>query len=201
MPSKSTVLQTLGYLAPTGTIPTGPITGLSGSLAGTTYLNAGGNKNIWCAGGLAAVFVQITPSLTLSRNFASLLGFSNIFSFNAIPIINGGYSPLPTIFTSNVTPVISPVNSYIMTCSLINSPYSVPINVFYTIPLSVAIGNMVLVSPSQFILNDTWSPSGSRVKKKTSCRRAPWSLVLTNYPYCRLIVNGLWCGPCLSWLS
>ena len=110
----------LGYLAPTGTIPTGPITGLSGALAGTTYVNAGGNKNTWCVGGLAAVFVQITPTLSLPRSFGSLLGFTTISSFNAIQIVNGAYSPLPTIFTSNVTPIISPVNSYIMTCSLIN---------------------------------------------------------------------------------
>jgi len=41
-----------------------------------------------------------------------------------------------------------------MTCSLLNSPYSLPHNVFYTVPLSVGLSNIIVVSPSQFIWNE-----------------------------------------------
>ena len=52
-----------------------------------------------------------------------------------------------------MTPIISPIDSYIMTCNLVNSPYSIPSNVFFTIPLNGSLGTLISVNPSQIVFN------------------------------------------------
>lgn len=151
----------------TDLIPTNPVPGLTGSLAGTTYARAGSRKDWWCMDfGLPprSENLNTIPALLLPASFCSLLGLTaTTFGFvNGIQqpsfAWNNGvqltYSASPTLFVSTTAPQIAPVNSYIMTCSLLNNPYAVPINVFYSIPLSVSIGTMMSIYPSQHIWND-----------------------------------------------
>jgi hypothetical protein len=50
--------------------------------------------------------------------------------------------------------VISPIDSYILTCNLLNSPYSIPSNVFFTIPLNGSLGQLISIYPSQIVFNE-----------------------------------------------
>lgn len=86
-----------------------------------------------------------------------------LVSFNAVfgALIGQPQGTFPTVaqatnysIISTITPIISPVNSYILTCSLINSNLSIPSDVFYTIPLSAALGGLVSANPSQFTFNN-----------------------------------------------
>lgn len=143
-------LPVLGDMVPINAIP-----GLTGALAGTTYPRAGASKNWWCSDGLipANFNINATPQLTLPSSFSSLLGFTaTSFAWNNR--VRATYASSATNFNSTTAPQIAPVNSYIMTCSLLNNPYAVPINVFYTIPLSVGIGSLMSIYPSQLIWND-----------------------------------------------
>ena len=55
---------------------------------------------------------------------------------------------------SSITPIISPVDSYILCCNLINSKLTIPVDVLYSLPISAALGQLINVSPSQFLFND-----------------------------------------------
>ena len=80
--------------------------------------------------------------------------FGNLIGLNA-----GTYPPTTSQTTaiqylSTNPPNISPVDSYIITCSMINSPYSIPNNSLYSIPLNASLGKLVTFSPSQIVFND-----------------------------------------------
>jgi hypothetical protein len=89
----------------------------------------------------------VTPSLSFGQPFANLIGFT----FRKFP---------PTQQSTNIqylstqTPVISPVDSLILTCSLINSKYSIPNNVLFSVPITTAIGTIINVGISQIVYND-----------------------------------------------
>jgi hypothetical protein len=88
-----------------------------------------------------------TPSLSFGQPFGNLIGFT----FGTYP---------PTVQSTNVqylstsTPVISPVDSLILTCNLINSKYSVPNNILFTVPITTAIGTIIQVGISSIVFND-----------------------------------------------
>jgi hypothetical protein len=88
-----------------------------------------------------------TPSLTFGQPFGNLIGQT----FGKYP---------PTTQSSNIqylstqTPVISPVDSLILTCNLINSKYSIPSNILFTVPISSALGSLIQVNISSIVLND-----------------------------------------------
>ena len=46
-------------------------------------------------------------------------------------------------FINNITPQVSVVNSIIMTCNLINSSFSSPVNVFHSMPISAKLGDLM----------------------------------------------------------
>ena len=54
---------------------------------------------------------------------------------------------------SSSTPNINPIDSYILTCSLLNSPYSIPSDVFFSLPLNGGLGSLITVNPSQIVFN------------------------------------------------
>jgi hypothetical protein len=88
-----------------------------------------------------------TPSLSFGQPFGNLIGFT----FGTYP---------PTVQSTNVqylstsTPVISPVDSLILTCNLINSKYSVPNNILFTVPITTALGTIIQVGISSIVFND-----------------------------------------------
>jgi len=87
------------------------------------------------------------PQVTISSAFGLLIGFSA-----------GSYPATATVstnqqFISTLTPNINPIDSYILTCSLLNSPYSIPSDVFFSLPLNGGLGSLITVSPSQIVFN------------------------------------------------
>ena len=52
---------------------------------------------------------------------------------------------------STKTPNILPVDSYILTCNLINSKYSIPSNVLVSLPLNGAIGTLLVYNPPEIV--------------------------------------------------
>jgi len=97
------------------------------------------------------------PTITFTSTFGSLIGFSG-GTFSALTGTGAIFDDSKPIATRPVyswlTPTISPINSYIVTCNLINSPYSIPSNIFYTIPLTVSLSNIMVINPSEFIWNE-----------------------------------------------
>lgn len=88
-----------------------------------------------------------TPQITFGTIFGSLIGFAS-----------GIYPSVVSASTVNLvstsTPEVSIVQSYMMTCNLIRSVMSNPVNTFYSIPLTVGFGSLVIVNPPQLIWND-----------------------------------------------
>ena len=87
------------------------------------------------------------PQLIITSSLGDILGF------NA-----GSFPPTQQAtsyqVTSTKTPKVSPIDSYILSCNMINSPLSIPSDVFFTIPLNGSLGTLITVSPSQIVFND-----------------------------------------------
>jgi hypothetical protein len=65
-------------------------------------------------------------------------------------------NPQPTNIQilSTETPVISPTDSLILTCNLVNSKYSIPSDVFFTLPLSSSVGSLIAFNNSTLVYNN-----------------------------------------------
>jgi len=92
-----------------------------------------------------------TPQLTIPAAFGSLLGLSA-----------GTYpSTVQTStqnFISTTTPIISPVNTYVFTISLINNPYANTLNqVLSAVPLTASFGSLVSYSPPNTVFQDIYA--------------------------------------------
>ena len=91
--------------------------------------------------------VATTPQLNiLSQTFGNLIGLN----FGMYPV-----TPQTTTqsYLSTTTPIISPVNSYIMTCNLLNSKYSIPNTTFFSLPLSGSLGTLITSNVSSIVYN------------------------------------------------
>ena len=66
-------------------------------------------------------------------------------------------------FLSTKTPQISPVNSILLGCNLINSPYSNPCHLFYSIPIQTQFGGLINVTNSSPIFNEIASGMYSKI--------------------------------------
>jgi hypothetical protein len=87
------------------------------------------------------------PQITLNSALGTLLGFpAGSYPPNATTSAN-------TQYLSTLTPNINPVDSYILTCSLLTSPYSIPSDVFFTVPLNGQLGSLITLAPSQIVFN------------------------------------------------
>ena len=95
--------------------------------------------------------VAICPSLLLCTELQILCGFTS--NSTTLPSITSGSSPI-TVY-SNATPIVSPIDSYLLTCSLIdNSAMTIHPNVFFSIPLGgTAFGDQIQVQNSFPIFN------------------------------------------------
>lgn len=93
---------------------------------------------------------NICPSITLCSGLQTLLGFTS----RATLPTNNNLSVPQTIF-SNTAPIISPIDTYILTCSLIdNSRLTDHPNAFYSISLgATAFGDQIQVQNSFPVFN------------------------------------------------
>jgi hypothetical protein len=88
-----------------------------------------------------------TPTLKFEQPFGNIIGQT----FGTYP---SSPSSSNIQFLSTQTPVLSPVDSLILCCNLISSNYSIPSNVFFTVPLSSSLGTLITVPISSVIFND-----------------------------------------------
>jgi hypothetical protein len=88
-----------------------------------------------------------TPQITFSTAFGALIGFSAGTFPSATQATN--YS-----VTSSVTPTISPVNSYNITCNLINSILTIPNNFLFSLPINGSIGSLISYNASSIVWNN-----------------------------------------------
>jgi len=88
-----------------------------------------------------------TPQIVISSSLGNIIGF-------AAATYPSSVLSTTQSFLSTKSPVVSPVDSYIFTCNLINSPYSIPNNVFFSLPLTAALGELVVQTPAQIVFNN-----------------------------------------------
>ena len=98
-----------------------------------------------------------TPQLTISTSaFGSLIGF-NAGTFPA------SIQSSTQNILSTKTPQIAPVNSIVIGCNLINSPFSIPNHLFYSIPITTKFGGLINHASSSPIFNKIASGSYSKI--------------------------------------
>jgi hypothetical protein len=91
--------------------------------------------------------VAQTPRLSFGQSFANLIGMT----FGTYPLANPQSTNIQILSTE--TPVISPTDSLILTCNLVNSKYSIPSDVFFTLPLSSGVGSLIAFNNSTLVYN------------------------------------------------
>jgi hypothetical protein len=81
-----------------------------------------------------------TPRIKFCDGLETLLGMN----YNSIIPSNNVSTSALTIY-SNDTPIISPIDTYVITCNLIHNSFSIPTNLFASIPVaSVSFGEMIV---------------------------------------------------------
>lgn len=100
------------------------------------------------------------PQIILPPEIMSWFGYSSspssIVGYPVSFLNNGSLSIPSTMYIlngedyyhlSNICPKVNSINSIVLGCNLINSDYSIPSNIFFTIPLSQSFGNLITISP------------------------------------------------------
>jgi hypothetical protein len=103
----------------------------------------------------------IVPEINVgTNNFGLVIGFNAGSYPNAVI---AGVPPAQTqtpAFTSDqqflsaFTPQVTPVSSFILTCSLINNNYAVPNNLIYSFSPQGTIGEQFTIAPNQYVFID-----------------------------------------------
>ena len=117
------------------------------------------SKN-WILPSGASWTIPTTNSLSqinvLSNNFTNIIGFTSS-SYPSIP------SSIDTsiIYSvkSSYCPQVSPVNSLMLSCSLVNSSYGNPTNIICSFSPNVSFGSMIDYKSSEFAYNDIYKSS------------------------------------------
>ena len=91
--------------------------------------------------------INQTPQLTFGTLFGNLIGF-NAQTYPTTPQSTNQSK------ISEKSPNISPIDSYNLTCNLINSKYSIPSNVFFSLPLTGSLGSLITFNSSNLVMND-----------------------------------------------
>ena len=120
----------------------------------------------WSAPGNFAGYPTQTfnPIVTFPSNFNAIVGYPVNFASNGN--VNNAYVP-PTAsiinnyvskngigtlsYLSNVAPQVQPNNNVLFSLSSINSPYSQPSNIIYSLNPNVGIGGQIYVTPPNFM--------------------------------------------------
>jgi hypothetical protein len=103
-----------------------------------------------------------------SANFGLVIGFETGYYPNAV--ITGvppAQIETPSYvsdqqFLSTFTPQVTPLSSFILTCSLINNNYAVPNNLIYSFAPQGTIGQQFTVAPNQLVFIDVLPAQYSR---------------------------------------
>jgi len=90
-----------------------------------------------------------TPQLTMNSYFGKLIGFYTDTYPSTVLSTSQSY-------VSSFTPIISPINSYIFTCSMINNPYGTLSDHIATVALTNSLGSIVQHTPAALIPHDIY---------------------------------------------
>jgi hypothetical protein len=100
--------------------------------------------------GITFPLVATTPQITIlsNNNFGKVIGF-NAGTYPT-PVQASNYSKL-----SDFTPQITPVNSLILSCTLLNNKYSIPNTLLYSFnPSGTSFGSLITIQVPQFAFVD-----------------------------------------------
>ena len=111
----------------------------------------------------------IVPELVVpTNNFGLLIGFSpGVYPPATITGVPPAQVQTPAYttdqqFLSTFTPQITPLSSFILTCSLINNNYAVPNNLIYSFAPQGTIGEQFTIAPNQYVFIDVLPAMYSR---------------------------------------
>jgi hypothetical protein len=111
----------------------------------------------------------IGPNAALnSVNFGLVIGFeTGIYPNAVIAGVPPAQTQVPSYvsdqqFLSTFTPQVTPLSSFILTCSLINNNYAVPNNLIYSFAPQGTIGQQFTVAPNQLVFIDVLPAQYSR---------------------------------------
>jgi hypothetical protein len=100
----------------------------------------------------------IVPELVIgTNNFGLVIGFAaGIYPNSVIAGAPPAQTQTPAFttdqqFLSSFTPQVTPVSSFIITCSLINNNYAVPNNLMYSFSPQGTIGDQFTIAPNQYV--------------------------------------------------
>ncbi len=108
----------------------------------------------------------VPPSAT--SNFGLVIGFSQgNYPNSVIGGIPPGQTQIPSYLTdqqflSTIVPQVTPLSSFILTCSLINNNYAVPNNLIYSFAPQGTIGEQFTIAPNQLVFIDCLEAQYSR---------------------------------------
>lgn len=94
------------------------------------------------------VTASVPQLVTLNNTWPDLIGFAKSTTF---PVAT---QTTEISYNSSKTPIISPVNAYIIRCNLINSPFSNPFDLMYALPINAVYGGLITNSSNSLIWND-----------------------------------------------
>jgi hypothetical protein len=109
----------------------------------------------------------IVPELTvppsLNNNFGLVIGFApGTYPNSVIAGVPPAQTQTPAFtsdqeFLSTIVPQVTPLSSFILTCSLINNDYAVPNNLIYSFAPQGTIGDQFEVKPNQYVFIDVYA--------------------------------------------
>lgn len=109
----------------------------------------------------------IVPELTvppsLNNNFGLVIGFApGTYPNSVIAGVPPAQTQTPAFtsdqeFLSTIVPQVTPLSSFIITCSLINNDYAVPNNLIYSFSPQGTIGDQFTVAPNQYVFIDVYA--------------------------------------------
>jgi hypothetical protein len=111
----------------------------------------------------------IVPELIVgTNNFGLVIGFAagtypnaTILGVPPAQVQNPAYTT-DQQFTSTIVPQVTPLSSFILTCSLINNNYAVPNNLIYSFAPQGTIGEQFTIAPNQYVFIDCLPAQYSR---------------------------------------
>jgi hypothetical protein len=98
------------------------------------------------------------PQITISNALGNLIGQNaGIYPSSDSVALNQQY-------LSTKTPKLNIIDSYILTCNLINNKYAIPSDVFFSVPLTGSIGSLISSNPSSVSFNDIATGTYNSIK-------------------------------------
>jgi hypothetical protein len=111
----------------------------------------------------------IVPELVVgTNNFGLVIGFvAGTYPNAVIAGVPPAQTQTPAFttdqqFLSTITPQVTPLSSFILTCSLINNNYAVPNNLIYSFAPQGTIGEQFTIAPNQYVFIDCLPAQYSR---------------------------------------